>query len=241
MSEADIALRLDAAAVAEAVRRFAAVGHVRLTDVFETGTAEVLHRHLASELEWWRVVNQGERTWDIGPESLAAMEKTGDGPLIDAVHNGARDGFQFLFDSVRVSDDAGERHARGLLLDRLIDMMNSEPVLAVMRQITGCDDVVRADGQATRYLPGHFLTGHDDDIEGKGRIAAYVINLTPVWRTEWGGLLQFHDETGDLTHALRPCFNSIHIFRVPQVHSVSLVAPFAGGARLSVTGWLRRW
>lgn len=96
------------------------------------------------------------------------------------------------------------------------------------------------DGQATRYLPGHFLTGHDDDVAGKGRIAAYVLNLTPAWRTEWGGLLQFHDPAGDVLRGLLPRFNTLNLFTVPQLHSVSLVAPFAASPRYAVTGWIRR-
>lgn len=65
------------------------------------------------------------------------------------------------------------------------------------------------------------------------------MNLTPRWRTEWGGLLQFHDARGDLSHALAPAYNAIHVFTVPQLHSVSYVAPFAGAPRFAITGWLR--
>jgi SM-20-related protein len=185
------------------------------------------------------VVNRGAKVWDLGPESIAQMADGKDSPLIAAVNAGARDGFQFLFDSVRVSEAPEERQARGLLLDRLLDALNSEHNLAILRRVTGLEAIRRVDGQATRYLPGHFLTGHDDGIEGKDRLAAYVINLTLRWRTEWGGLLLFHDANGDVTQGLLPCFNAIHLFRVPQLHSVSQVTAFAGAARLSITGWLR--
>ena len=49
----------------------------------------------------------------------------------------------------------------------------------------------------------------------------------------------FHDSAGDIERALTPRFNSLNIFAVPQLHSVSVVAPFAGQTRMSVTGWLR--
>ena len=35
-----------------------------------------------------------------------------------------------------------------------------------------------------------------------------------------------------------PRFNALNVFAVPQPHSVSIVSPFAVGARYSVTGWL---
>ena len=49
----------------------------------------------------------------------------------------------------------------------------------------------------------------------------------------------FHDADGHVSEAYAPTFNALNIFRVPQLHSVTQVASFAGGPRLSVTGWIR--
>lgn len=125
-------------------------------------------------------------------------------------------------------------------MDRLLEAMNTAPALEMWRELTGDPDVGLVDGQATRYLPGHFLTRHDDDVEGKNRVAAYVLNLSPEWASEWGGLLQFHDAAGEVTGAMVPGFNVLNLFRVPQSHSVSIVAPFAPAPRYSITGWIRR-
>ncbi len=154
----------------------------------------------------------------------------------------ARDGFQFR---VRFADRIGRsggRVAHGdCCLTGLIAALNHPDSLATFRAITG--ERARSalvNGQATRYLPGHFLTSHDDGIDGEDRVAAYVINLTKGWRADWGGMLQFHNAAGDIPLALKPGFNTIHLFRVPQMHSVSYVAPFAGAPRYAITGWLRR-
>ena len=225
--------------IAEAADALARDGHVRIAGIFAEETARALHRHLESEVEWWRAVNRGEKTWDLGPDSLAALTGEREQEFLSHVHQGARDGFQFLFDSVRVADTGRERLARGLLLDRLVEAMNHPASLATLRALTGDPRASLVDGQATRYLPGHFLTAHDDGNAGKNRIAAWVLGLTPQWRTDWGGLLQFHAANGDVARALLPSFNAIHLFRVPQLHSVSLVAPFAGAPRYAVTGWVR--
>jgi 2OG-Fe(II) oxygenase superfamily len=90
------------------------------------------------------------------------------------------------------------------------------------------------------YAATHFLTAHDDRDESKGRVAAYVLNLTPRWSSDWDGLLQFLDADGHVAEAYTPAFNALNVFRVPQPHSVSFVAPFAGQPRLSITGWFRR-
>ena len=93
--------------------------------------------------------------------------------------------------------------------------------------------------QATRFDPGHFLTCHDDSVEGKNRLFAYVLNLSQVWRPDWGGSLQFFNSEGNVEEAYTPAFNTLNMFRVPADHSVGIVAPFAGASRYSITGWLR--
>jgi len=229
----------EAGALAGAARAYAATGHVRIEPVLAPQMAQALAHSLGDDAPWCRVLNQGDKLWDLDRAALAALGPDRQAALIEAVHAQARDGFQFHYNSIRVSEEAGERRTRGLLLDRLIDALNSPRWLALFSTLTGNRDIRLVDGQATRYDPGDFLTAHDDAVAGKKRIAAYVLSLTPAWRTEWGGLLQFHEAAGDLTGALAPRFNALHVLRVPQKHSVSYVAPFAGRPRLSITGWLR--
>ncbi len=238
--DADLRFTLAEDRKVEAAGSFARSGVIRIAELFPTDVADALHHHLDSEIDWWRTVNQGPKAWDLGPTALAALEGSTGAELLAAVHRSARDGFQFLFDSLIVSDDPGERSARGLLLDRVVDALNHPDSLDTFRAITGASDIRMVNAQATRYLPGHFLTSHDDGIDGQDRVAAYVINLTKGWRTDWGGLLQFHNAGGDIPLALKPGFNTIHLYRVPQMHSVTYVAPFAGAPRLAITGWLCR-
>jgi SM-20-related protein len=223
---ADLRITLSDSRTADAANSYARSGIIRIGDLFASDVAEALH--------------QGNNAWDFGPESIAALDSGTDTKLVASVHQAARDGFQFLFDSLIVSDEADERKARGLLLDRVMDGLNHQQTLDTFRAITGAPDIRCVNGQATRYLPGHFLTSHDDGIDGQDRVAAYVINLTKSWRPDWGGMLQFHNAGGDIPLALKPGFNTIHLFRVPQVHSVSYVAPFAAVPRYAITGWLRR-
>lgn len=238
--DAELRFTLPAAAQANAASSFARSGILRLPEFFAPDVAEALHTHLDKQLEWSRTVSRGAAAWDLQPDMVAAMDRDGDPDLLADIHQTARDGFQFLFDSVIVSDVAKERAARGLLIDRVITALNHPSSLDTFRAITGEPRIRLVNGQATRYLPGHFLTSHDDGIDGEDRVAAYVINLTKGWREDWGGLLQFHSASGDIPLALKPMFNAINIFRVPQMHSVSYVAPFAGVPRLAITGWLRR-
>lgn len=227
-------------AMEAAANALAIEGHARIEPVLDADAATRLCAFLTDTAPWMRVMNQEAKTWDLDIGELQALSAHQAERMMKIIHDQARHGFQFLFDSVRVSEDRVERTARGLPIDDLVSAFNTPEWLDVFRRLTGVPEIAMVDGQATRYLPGHFLTAHDDDVDGKNRIAAYVLNLTPQWRTEWGGLLQFHDGEGDVAHALKPRFNALHLLKVPQVHSVSHVAPFAGGPRLSITGWLRR-
>ncbi len=123
---------------------------------------------------------------------------------------------------------------------RLLEFINAPPFLDLMRRITGDAAIDYADGQATLYRAGDFLTTHDDAVEGKNRRAAYVFGFTPGWLTDWGGLLAFPDSQGHLSEAYLPGFNTLNLFRVPMRHAVTQVSGFVAAPRLSVTGWLRQ-
>jgi len=238
--DSDLRISLSPSRTADAASSFARSGIIRITDLFSPEVAEALHRHLDADIEWGRAVTQGDEVWDLAPELVSVMTDGKGSELLARLHERASSSFQFLFDSLIVSDKSRERKARGLLVDLLIEALNHPDTLETFRAITGEPAIRLVNGQATRYLPGHFLTSHDDGIDGEDRVAAYVINFTRNWRADWGGLLQFHNASDDIPLALKPGFNTIHLFRVPRHHSVSYVAPFAAVPRYAITGWLRR-
>lgn len=218
---------------------FARVGRVRVAPFLAGEGADRLRRELTASDDWRLVLNAGEKVYEIDRAGQAAMSDAQRAELERRVAAAAIGGFQYRFESIRVPDDEPGRERRNSLLDRFALFMSSAEALAALRTITGSPDIAFADAQATRYGPGHFLTSHDDDIEGKNRRAAYVFGLTSGWRAEWGGLLLFHDAAGDIENGLTPRLNALNIFAVPQLHSVSYVTPSAPEPRLSVTGWLR--
>jgi Rps23 Pro-64 3,4-dihydroxylase Tpa1-like proline 4-hydroxylase len=223
-----------------AAKQFANGGRVQVAPFLLPEAAEGLRAHLLAREDWREVLNSGETPFEIDRAGQRSLSPEDRARLDSLVHAAAKSGFQYRYETLRVPDDAEERRKTpGDALLAFTDFLSSEPVLELLRRITGFGDIDFADAQATAYRPGDFLTTHDDGVEGKNRKAAYVFGLTPTWRTEWGGLLLFHDELGDVERGLLPRFNALNIFSVPQRHSVSAVAPFAGEIRLSVTGWLR--
>jgi hypothetical protein len=148
------------------------------------------------------------------------------------------DSFRYVFEEIVIVGTEFENREPGTILGRFADFLSTAPVLDAIRRITGATDIAGADLRATCYRPGHFLTRHNDTSTGMRRVA-YVLGLTPLWRPEWGGMLLFHNERGDVELGLMPRFNVLNLFAVPQNHSVSLVSSFAPEPRYAVTGWFR--
>jgi hypothetical protein len=227
---------LDIGALAAA---YASERRVRIRDLLAPDGLVDFYYHLAEREDWWHLINTPDGVVELDREARAGMADEDRAALEAKVNAGAREGFQYRYEGLRVPSDGSGRQADGEPLAAFSRLMASREMLDLLRQITGFDGLAFTDGHATAYGAGDFLTGHDDDVAGKNRIAAYVFGMTPRWRAEWGGLLLFHgaDEASVVGHV--PRFNTLDLFAVPQQHSVSMVTPAAPVRRYAVTGWLR--
>jgi Rps23 Pro-64 3,4-dihydroxylase Tpa1-like proline 4-hydroxylase len=227
------------AALPQIARVYARSGRVHIAHALSNESAYRAYRSLAEEVPWQLHLNDGDCAFDIGGDQVRAMPESTQAQLYARVNANAASGFQYLFDNFPLSD----AHALGRNLElyamRVFEFVNSPEFLEFARRVVGDERIAFADAQATRYRSGHFLTQHDDALEARERIAAYVLNLTPEWRADWGGILNFLDGDGHVAEGYTPVFNALNLFKVPQPHAVSYVTPFAKGARYSISGWLR--
>jgi len=229
--------RLDRDALA---RGFAATGRAHVANFLAPDGAQALLKHLQERQDWRLIMNQSnDKVFELDRKVFAELSPDQKQALDTAVFAGARHGFQYRYETVRVPDSAAERETDRTLLTDFADFLSSPDTLAFLRSVTGDGTITFADAQATAYSPGHFLTGHDDAMEGKDRRAAFVLNLSAEWSADWGGLLMFDSHDGHIEEAFVPRFNALNLFRVPAPHRVSYVTPFAPYRRYSVTGWLR--
>ncbi len=217
--------------------QYAATGAVSLEALIPREQAKALAAELARSDLWLEIFRAGEKVFEMPHAEFLALSERQNGDLRRMIEDAARRGLQYRYRSVRVAEGAEERSRRGLLVDRFTDLLNSAPALNLLRAIARRPDIAFADAQATDYRAGDFLTTHDDAVEGKNRVAAYVFGLTTGWQADWGGLLLF--ERGTSVFGFVPEFNTLRLFAVPSRHHVSHVAPWVTARRLSVTGWLR--
>lgn len=217
---------------------FAEQGYISIPEFLDGDGAAELRAALVARQDWHWAIHANGNVYDVPPETRAAMTDAQKAELEQRINNEAREKFQFRFSSVRVPDPIADRNPETDILHAYAEFMRSDPAMNFLQAVTGRSAIKFADAQGTAYHPGDFLTGHDDDVEGKDRELAYVMGLTPNWRVEWGGLLLFHEADGKVS-GLVPRFNCLNIFALPVMHSVSQVTPFAGDVRYAVTGWLR--
>lgn len=225
---------LDPASIRE---QFAQQRFAQIESVLPGENAKRVLKCLSAQTPWNLVFNDDGKHVDLDGAQFKTMPREKSSRLQQAIFGQARTGFQYCYNNYPIFDAYAAGLNKGHLLHQFYEWMNGDEFLDFARAITGFDDISFVDAQATRYLPGHFLTTHDD--ARTGRRAAYVFNFTPNWRADWGGYLQLLDEHGDVRRGLLPRFNVLNILAVPQKHNVSLVAPFAGGMRFSITGWFR--
>lgn len=220
-------------------RNFRAKGRLHIPQFLEPEGADRLLTFLKLNERWRLVINSGEKLFEVDRSQQAALSPDERRQLDDIVYANARYGFQFRYETMRVPDAECERKSSGTPLDEFAMFLSDDPALDFFRTLLSEPSLSFADAQGTAYGPGHFLTAHDDAVDGKNRKAAFVMNLSRDWPVDWGGLLTFHNAGDPVVEGLIPTFNSLNVFSVPQVHSVSIVAPFAARRRYSVTGWLR--
>lgn len=226
----------------KAAHEFERDGRTQIGDVLTTEAATTLAGIIRTRTPWSIACYAGEEKpqsisnthWNnLSPENRNAIyHKVG-----KTVQRGQY-GFLYahypLLEAFREQRDPGGPH------DILLEHINDQPFLNLVRDVTSIFDLVKADAQATLFGPNHFLGKHDDRHVAENRKIAYVLNLCGQdWQPEWGGYLLFYDVNGDVVAGFKPRFNSLTLFRVPQLHSVTFVPPFAPVARYAVTGWLR--
>jgi len=118
-----------------------------------------------------------------------------------------------------------------VLKDFYSDLCGDE-FIGFCRNLTGENSIDKVNGQLACFSPGCFLRKHTDKTDKENRVAAYVINFTPLWNDDWGGNLHILNGKHEILDILTPSFNSATIFEVPALHYVSQVANYAKGRRL---------
>lgn len=217
---------------------FERLGRVRVPDVLKSDVAEDIYAAL-QQAPWEALFLLKDKTASVSGKDLAAYTPQDQMNLRNLIFAETAKGFQYSYRSLALKHASGAAWDSKQVVPALEACMNSEEFLDIGRKVSGFDAIHSITAQATCYVPESFLFTHDDIADSApNRLIAYVLGFTKGWKHDWGGLLQFLDpQSGEIIESFPPTFNSLMMFRVPQWHSVSFVAPFALRPRISVTGW----
>lgn len=206
---------------------------LRITGLLPEDQARALSEYLAGQTVYRNAFVLDNNYGEVADHELRSLPQDQRERLLQSVLEQASRGVGFWYERRAINqEDSG-------LLGDLFRWLNSEELLASISQITGEAGLRSASAQATRFKSGDFLTRHEDVVTEEQRRLAFVINLSPQWHPDWGGLLQFYQRDGTPRDAWSPEFNSLSLFAVDHVHSVTCISPFAPRPRLAVSGWFR--
>lgn len=216
--------------------RFGEDRRVHISDFLVLEDAQRLYEHLQQEVSWKLITRHGDKLYEFAAADFTQKQRDQLNLVTRQAHP---EGIHYCFETIVVPDSDAERRRSPTLLSQFARFLSSETVISAVRTITGIREIAFADAQATKYGPGDYLSTHNDDLRSDRRRAAYAFNLTPAWDADWGGLLAFFGADGHGERAYTPAFNALNLFAVPLRHSVTMVTPFAGARRYSVSGWFR--
>ena len=168
---------LDREALAE---EFAKRGRVQVRNVLTRESAELLRDLLMTKTPWllgWLAGDQSgrnlrnEELMAMSREQMAEIERR----IIEAV---VREEFCYIYSSYPLDQALMEHWQPGSPHEQLVHDLRGEPFAALLRDVTGHSEIVGADGYATMYAPGHFLSRHTDEGVKWRRIDPIFTNST---------------------------------------------------------------
>jgi SM-20-related protein len=214
-------------------------GFVKLESALSNDTASLIYANIAKQEQWNLVFRNNGIHQDLNNLAVERWDDKEKNNLTELVHTQAVNAFQYFYETIPIYDIYYDKLMPKHFFNDIVKFLNSEETLNFFREILEAPEITFLDAQITRFKAGHFLNRHNDNVKGKNRVAAFVINLSKDWRTDWGGALHILNNDLEIEQSFVPSFNEINIFKVPVEHLVGYVSPFATGHRLSITGWLR--
>ncbi len=217
--------------------QFANDGRLQIRNALSETLATALSRAMA-EVDYELAFTDGTQSRTLDRAALAAMSPSEQQQLMEKVQQQAAQGIGYLYGR-RSAQPSTTSSTAAQTLAQFFQRLQSNESREVVAQITGSDALRSVSGQYTRFTADHFLTRHSDIVAAEGRRFAYVFNFSPAWHPDWGGLLQFFEPDGSTRDAWIPTFNSLSLFDVRHIHSVTYITPFAAAPRYALSGWFR--
>lgn len=225
----------------EVSRSLATSGRVHIKLAIDPASADQISQYLLKDALWNTIFNEHEEiSHSLSKMQMSLLSTAQRNTLYSFLRKRARSTFTYIYQTSDLQYCNEESSHGQSVAKQIHEFFNGKEFLSFVREISGISTLSEAETQATQFKKNHFITRHTDvGAEYHGRRMAFVLSLTREWRAEWGGILEFLDENGNVTEGFTPSFNSLNLFYVPVLHHVSCVSHISQGKRISISGWLR--
>ncbi|MBE1298866.1 MAG: hypothetical protein GJ680_03005 [Alteromonadaceae bacterium] len=220
--------------VAAARRDYRDFGWARITDILSNPFAEKVIQNIVKNVEFKNTFMLGEERLGFSDNELANLTGEKRQALFSQINKQASEGKGFVYGQVPLAADTlSDTHQA---LKTLLQWINEEDTVDMFKDITGLSQMAFAKCQVARFSQGQFLLKNTLKAENKNSQLGFILDLTPDWDTDWGGLLQLHSTNDMPASAFTPQFNSMIIFNASSAYSVTYLAPFIKYYKYCVMG-----
>ena len=211
---------------------------IKIPDFLSRTKAIKLHDWYVNKMpDWWwyKAIRSGEEGEDVEYIELnfGNISEIENKKLV-ARKNLIKDKFTYSFN--RTKDDHID--GCGCTECELKTYFKSKEFMKIVKESTGIEVSEITESFSSWYDSGDWLSIHSEKPNGK---VAFVYQLSKDWIPEYGGLLNYKDDDGNITSFL-PEFNSLTLFTLDDsnsFHYVSEVIKDCPTRRLAHTGWLK--
>ena len=147
---------------------FSKNGIVRVFDFLAQPGLDKLKISLETKVDFANAFHLNGQNRQATDAEIKALPVTTQNQLYKDIHKLAANGGGFLYGRHKIEQNSL------IELRNFLGLLNSENTLEVIKEITSNSELNFADGQATRYRRGDFLTRHIDNIPGETRRIAYL-------------------------------------------------------------------
>ena len=204
---------------------------IQINNILEESFAEALFKQAFLEKNWVLSTGFGKNKFQ---KSTSKQFENANSLQIKNVNNHFKnDEFTYIFH--RTMNNSKPNFLEFCIRKQL----NSEKFINMINKITNKNVTQLSTLFLSKYKSNHFLSPHSD--KGNGKVA-FVLNLSKFWKPQYGGILNFLDESREnIIKSFVPNFNNLILFEVPEEkdkpHFVSHVAPNIKHNRYAITGW----
>ncbi len=217
-------------------------GYVVIRNLLREEVAEAAFESLKNAVPWefhYRAFKSGGKVGIIDPKTFAGMSEKEVLKLVPKIATLKDNDCTFAYCRYTIPTVLQDASEDTQVLTEIYRYFNSPEYLTLMGEITGDNSGREVSAWASRYDRHHHLSIHMDESPGQGRIAAHVLGLSKNWKKEWEGNFAFCNSKGKPVHKVPPQFNTLIMFKVPRLHLVTQVKPYAGDSRYSLFGWYK--